>query len=48
MPIADPRFRRKDRPLANEEIPSVIRESNYKPVLVEYDEVSEGHFVAIE
>ena len=48
VPIADPRLRRTERSLEADEIPSATKDLNYQPVLVSYEEVSNGHFVAQE
>ena len=48
VPIADPRLRRTERSLEAVEIPSATKGLNYQPVLVSYEEVSNGHFVAQE
>ncbi|MEM9683116.1 MAG: ABC transporter ATP-binding protein, partial [Pseudomonadota bacterium] len=48
VPVADPRSRRSDRTLATDEVPSATRPLNYVPDLVEYREVDDGHYVAIE
>jgi hypothetical protein len=48
VPIADPRLRRTERSLEADEIPSATKDLNYLPVLVSYEEVSNGHFVAQE
>ncbi len=48
VPIANPRLRRTDRSVRTDEIPSPIFESGSSPELVEFIEVSAGHFVAQE
>ena len=48
VPIADPRLRRTERSLEADEIPSATKDLDYQPVLVSYEEVSNGHFVAQE
>ena len=48
VPVADPRLRRSDRALEADEIPSVIKDMKYVPQLVSHEEISPGHYVAIE
>lgn len=48
VPIADPHLRRTKRNRSTAEVPSVVRSTTFKPSLVEYREVSDGHLVALE
>jgi len=46
VPIADPRKRRPDRQLPNDEIPSPIQSLDYVPEILKFRTVEHGHFVA--
>ena len=48
VPVADPRLRRTEKTIEASEIPSVIKNMDYKPNLVRHQEISPGHYVAIE
>jgi ABC-type oligopeptide transport system ATPase subunit len=48
VPIADPRLRRTEKAMEASEIPSVIKDINFIPQLVHHEEISPGHYVAIE
>ena len=45
VPVADP-TQRKEHLLINGDIPSPVHEVGYQPPLLEYTQVSEGHYVA--
>ena len=48
VPVADPRLRRTDRALSEDEIQSPVKPIDYEPILCEYNEVAPGHWVAKE
>ncbi|WP_345831234.1 glutathione ABC transporter ATP-binding protein GsiA [Erwinia sp. HDF1-3R] len=46
VPVADPRHRRRERPLLVDEIPSAVRALGDEPEVAQLVEVSAGHYVA--
>ena len=48
VPVADPRLRRTDRALAEDEIQSPVKAIDYQPELCQYNEIKPGHLVAKE
>lgn len=48
VPVADPSLKRKKRKLLSDEIPSAAKPVDYEPPPQEFNEVAEGHFVAVE
>ena len=48
VPIADPTIDRTERKLMVDEIPSAVRDLNYKPGKLTYRDVGDGHLVANE